>query len=218
MANGSIPTHTLLSEEPSHAEGPSPSTHGAPTPGPANTRKRKGKAVSATPYALKRQLDDKEAKKIATAPAVTQDDIPPAVTVVKTPPPPGAPATTKTKPTHTPSPRPRTSTLRPQTSPPRSKAAPTTPDNTTTKHGIVVHGIALGKDLGNVRRWLEASNTEIGKTTGISWLRKKTILLEEGKKTSSAVVYLETQKDIGKVKLGGKWLRTSEYEQDRGRK
>ncbi|KAF8469943.1 hypothetical protein BDZ91DRAFT_807022 [Kalaharituber pfeilii] len=84
-----------------------PGTTPAPTPGPANTRKRKGKAVSATPYALKRQLDDKEAKKIATAPAVTQDDIRPTVPVVKTPPPPGAPATTKRNPLTPPPPAPR---------------------------------------------------------------------------------------------------------------
>ncbi|KAF8454827.1 hypothetical protein BDZ91DRAFT_801622 [Kalaharituber pfeilii] len=63
---------TTCSEEPSTEQTPG----NPPTPilGAANTRKRKGKKASATdPYAIKRQLDDKEAKKIATAPAVTQD-------------------------------------------------------------------------------------------------------------------------------------------------
>ncbi|KAF8438733.1 hypothetical protein BDZ91DRAFT_804261 [Kalaharituber pfeilii] len=125
-----------------------------------------------------------------------------------------------TKPTPIPalSPRPHPA---PQTSPPRSKASPqppTSPDNSTTQHGIVIHGIALREDLGKVRGWLEASNKEIGKTRGIRWLRKKTTLMEEGKKTSSAVLYLETQKDVGKVRLGGRWLRTEVYEPDRGRK
>ncbi|KAF8476777.1 hypothetical protein BDZ91DRAFT_787372 [Kalaharituber pfeilii] len=73
-----------------HSEEPSPPKHvtappapaaPTPTPGstptPANPRKRKGKMASITdPNALKRQLDDKEAKKIATAPAVTQDSPP----------------------------------------------------------------------------------------------------------------------------------------------
>ncbi|KAF8466310.1 hypothetical protein BDZ91DRAFT_782888 [Kalaharituber pfeilii] len=78
-------TITTCSEEPFIEQ--IPGTTPAPTPGPANTRKRKGKTASITdPYAFKRQLDDKEAKKIATVPAVTQDS-PPAVSVVKTPPP-----------------------------------------------------------------------------------------------------------------------------------
>ncbi|KAF8470025.1 hypothetical protein BDZ91DRAFT_719723 [Kalaharituber pfeilii] len=68
------------------------------------------------------------------------------------------------------------------------------------------------RDLGNVRRWLEASNKDLGKITGIRWLRKKTILAEEGKQTSSVVVYLETPTETGKVRLGGRWLRTSVYE------
>ncbi|KAF8456833.1 hypothetical protein BDZ91DRAFT_800943 [Kalaharituber pfeilii] len=76
----------------------------------------------------------------------------------------------------------------------------------------------LRKDLGNVQRWLQASNKDVGKITGIRWLRKKTILLEEGKKTSSVVVYLETPTEIGKVRLGGRWLKTNVYETDRGRK
>ncbi|KAF8471077.1 hypothetical protein BDZ91DRAFT_717626 [Kalaharituber pfeilii] len=49
----------------------------------------------------------------------------------------------------------------------------------------------------------------MGSITGIRWLRKKTILLEEGKKTSSVVVYLETPTETGKVRLGGRWLNTS---------
>ncbi|KAF8470005.1 hypothetical protein BDZ91DRAFT_792006 [Kalaharituber pfeilii] len=77
------------------------------------------------------------------------------------------------------------------------------PDNTTSKHSVVIHGIALRKDLGNVRRWLEASNKDIGKIVGIRWLRRKLILVEEGK-TSPVVVYLETQREIAKVTLGGK--------------
>ncbi|KAF8462453.1 hypothetical protein BDZ91DRAFT_797254 [Kalaharituber pfeilii] len=44
--------------------------------------------------------------------------------------------------------------------------------------------------LGRVRKWLEAGNAELGKTAGIRWLRKKSILLEEGKKTSSAALLL----------------------------
>ncbi|KAF8464843.1 hypothetical protein BDZ91DRAFT_795335 [Kalaharituber pfeilii] len=77
---------------------------------------------------------------------------------------------------------------------------------------------AMRKDLGKVRGWLETSNPELGKTTGIRWLRKETTLREEGKKTSSVVVYLETTKEAGKVRLGGKWLRTEIYEPDRGRR
>ncbi|KAF8465978.1 hypothetical protein BDZ91DRAFT_794551 [Kalaharituber pfeilii] len=68
------------------------------------------------------------------------------------------------------------------------------------------------------RKWLETGNTDLGKTVGIRWLRKKTLLLEEGKKTSSAVLYLEKQTELDRVRLGGKWLRMSPYEQDRGRK
>ncbi|KAF8462607.1 hypothetical protein BDZ91DRAFT_765154 [Kalaharituber pfeilii] len=102
--------------------------------------------------------------------------------------------------------------------PPRiPKTKSTTPDATTPVHGIVVHGIALRKDLGKVRKWLEASN-KIGKTVGIRWLRPKTRLVEEGKKTSSVVVYLEEPTEVEKVRLGGRWLRADQYEWDRGRK
>ncbi|KAF8461611.1 hypothetical protein BDZ91DRAFT_829588 [Kalaharituber pfeilii] len=92
------------------------------------------------------------------------------------------------------------------------------PGATTSKFGIVVHGIALRKDLGNVRRWMEAASKDIGKITGIRWLRNKGILNEEGKKTSSVVVYLEDMKEVERVRLGGRWLRSCQYEWDRGRK
>ncbi|KAF8457069.1 hypothetical protein BDZ91DRAFT_800818 [Kalaharituber pfeilii] len=58
----------------------------------------------------------------------------------------------------------------------------------------------------------------LGMIRGVRWLRKKAILEEEGKKTSSVVAYLETETKADKVKLGGRWLRTSVYETDRGRK
>ncbi|KAF8440632.1 hypothetical protein BDZ91DRAFT_804153 [Kalaharituber pfeilii] len=60
--------------------------------------------------------------------------------------------------------------------------------------------------------------TTLGMIRGVRWLRKKAILKEEGKKTSSVVAYLETETKADKVKLGGRWLRTSVYEPDRGRK
>ncbi|KAF8456812.1 hypothetical protein BDZ91DRAFT_800905 [Kalaharituber pfeilii] len=65
-----------------------------------------------------------------------------------------------------------------------------------------------------VRKWLETGNAGLGRTVGIRWLRKKTLLLEEGKKTSSAVLYLEKQTELDRVRLGGKWLRMSPCEQD----
>ncbi|KAF8454879.1 hypothetical protein BDZ91DRAFT_801585 [Kalaharituber pfeilii] len=89
---------------------------------------------------------------------------------------------------------------------------------TTSKAGVVVHGISLRKDLGKVRKWLEAGNKTLGKTVGIRWLRRKTELLAEGKKTSSVVVYLEEEKEIDRVRLGGRLLRTTQYEPDRRRK
>ncbi|KAF8460015.1 hypothetical protein BDZ91DRAFT_799380 [Kalaharituber pfeilii] len=95
--------------------------------------------------------------------------------------------------------------------------APTKSDNTTSQNGIVIHGIALRKDLARVSRWLEESNPGLGKTRGIRWLRKKATLLEEGKKASSVVLYLETTADVGKVRLGGGWLRAEVYEPSRGR-
>ncbi|KAF8457838.1 hypothetical protein BDZ91DRAFT_852265 [Kalaharituber pfeilii] len=116
-----------------------------------------------------------------------------------------------------------------KTTPPKKTQKPTgktakqpvptsSPDATTSKQGVVVYGIALRKDLGKVRRWLEDGNPDLGKTVGIRWLRKKTLLVEEGKKTSSIVVYLEGETSVEKVRLGGKWLRVSTYESDRGRK
>ncbi|KAF8463064.1 hypothetical protein BDZ91DRAFT_796569 [Kalaharituber pfeilii] len=102
--------------------------------------------------------------------------------------------------------------------PPRvPKTSSATPDATTPVYGIVVHGIALRKDLGKVRKWLEASN-KIGKTVGVRWLRQKARLVEEGKKTSSVVVYLEKSIEVEKVRLGGRWMRVDQYEWDRGRK
>ncbi|KAF8461506.1 hypothetical protein BDZ91DRAFT_736891 [Kalaharituber pfeilii] len=160
-----------------HSEEPvTECTAPAPTPEEATTktRKRKGKAASLhIPYALKRTLDDVEAKKIATAPPIGT-----SATTATTP---SAPKPTLA-PTPTPTPKPKTL----QTTKARPPTHPSTP-----KSGIVVHGIALRKDLGNVRRWMEADNKDIGRITGIGWLIKKTTLREEGKKTSSVVVYLE---------------------------
>ncbi|KAF8454870.1 hypothetical protein BDZ91DRAFT_747083 [Kalaharituber pfeilii] len=56
------------------------------------------------------------------------------------------------------------------------------------------------------------------KITSIRWLRKKDILVGEGKKTSSIVVYLEEDLDKDKVRLGGKWLKACRYEPERGRR
>ncbi|KAF8468253.1 hypothetical protein BDZ91DRAFT_793128 [Kalaharituber pfeilii] len=66
-----------------------------------------------------------------------------------------------------------------------------TPATNTSKSGIVVHGVALRKNLGNVQKWLESANKGLGKITGIRWLRKNETLVEEGKLASSVVVYLE---------------------------
>ncbi|KAF8446806.1 hypothetical protein BDZ91DRAFT_853675 [Kalaharituber pfeilii] len=163
----------------------------------SETRKRKGKKTREKPYAIKRRLDDAEAKKIATRPR-----LPTTSQRTRSP--------RRPKPPHQnpiPEPEPRASQdLRgPQDTPtkmttpskiPTGKnhkhpTQPANPDATTSKYGVVVHGIALRKDLGRIRRWLEEGNPELGKTIGIRWLRKKTLLLEEGKKTSSVVVYLE---------------------------
>ncbi|KAF8457342.1 hypothetical protein BDZ91DRAFT_800593 [Kalaharituber pfeilii] len=192
------------------------------TPPPPVTRKRKGKTpFPGVPYAIKRQLNNEEAQKIASTPSVDSSAGPTPATTTGTPAG-DTPATTKTttsKPSNsrrTPQakmpPAPSTSSPRPQTTPPRPKASPhtsTKPDNTTKRQGIVVHGIALRKELGNVKRWLKASNQDMGKILEIRWLRKKATLVEEGKKTSSAVVYLETQTEIGRIRLGGRWLRAS---------
>ncbi|KAF8445138.1 hypothetical protein BDZ91DRAFT_754019 [Kalaharituber pfeilii] len=122
--------------------------------------------------------------------------------------------TTKTTSEATPAAAKPTLNPRPETRSPTPRRS----DSPLEKKGIVVHGIALRKDLGNVRRWLETDNIGMGRITGIRWLRKKSILLEEGKKASSVVVYLETPTETGKVRLGGRWLNTSVYETDRGRK
>ncbi|KAF8465028.1 hypothetical protein BDZ91DRAFT_820932 [Kalaharituber pfeilii] len=78
-----------------------------------------------------------------------------------------------------------------------------------TKTGILVHGVAVRKDLGNARRWLSADNKDLKKIVGIRWLRKKDLLIGEGKKTSSIVVYLKDHQNIDKVRLGGRWLKAS---------
>ncbi|KAF8460155.1 hypothetical protein BDZ91DRAFT_726399, partial [Kalaharituber pfeilii] len=83
--------------------------------------------------------------------------------------------------------------------------------------GIVVHGVALRRDLGKVQRWLGEDNKDLRKIVGVRWLRRKDLLVGEGKKTSSVVVFLEDQQDVDRVRLGGRWLRASRYEADRGR-
>ncbi|KAF8469752.1 hypothetical protein BDZ91DRAFT_792499 [Kalaharituber pfeilii] len=89
---------------------------------------------------------------------------------------------------------------------------------TTKKFGIVIHGIPLRRDLGKAKTWLEAANQGLGKIEGIRWLRRKTLLEEEGKKTSSVVVYVGKETEIEKVRLGGRWFRSVRYEPERGRK
>ncbi|KAF8462849.1 hypothetical protein BDZ91DRAFT_796877 [Kalaharituber pfeilii] len=54
--------------------------------------------------------------------------------------------------------------------------------------------------------------------TAVILLSRKAELIDEGKKTSSVVVYLEEETDIDRVRLGGKFLRTTQYEPDRRRK
>ncbi|KAF8476773.1 hypothetical protein BDZ91DRAFT_843548 [Kalaharituber pfeilii] len=182
------------------------------------TKKRKGRQPSPQePYEIKRRLDKKEAKKIASSPPAEV----PAAPTVDTP----AASTTQTSPpTTTPEPETRPRPPKQDKKPTKDKGkspitAPPRPDAATApKYGVVVHGIALRKDVARVRRWLETGNAGLGKTVGIRWLRKKSVLLEEGKKTSLVVVYLEDNTDIDRVRLGGKWLRISPYEQDRGRK
>ncbi|KAF8469952.1 hypothetical protein BDZ91DRAFT_791911 [Kalaharituber pfeilii] len=99
-----------------------------------------------------------------------------------------------------------------------TKSTPTTPDAITKgEAGVVIHGIPLRKDLGKVKKWLGAANRELGKVMGIRWLRKKS-LLEEGKQTSSVVLYLEKEVAIEKVRLSGRWHKCARYESERGRK
>ncbi|KAF8461495.1 hypothetical protein BDZ91DRAFT_797953 [Kalaharituber pfeilii] len=98
-------------------------------------------------------------------------------------------------------------------------ASPTTEDATIRGGvGIVIHGIALRKDLGKVKKWLAAANESLGKIKGIRWLRKRNLLEEAGKTTSSVVVYLEKEVDVEKVRLSGRWHRSARYESERGRK
>ncbi|KAF8465665.1 hypothetical protein BDZ91DRAFT_726591 [Kalaharituber pfeilii] len=54
-------------------------------------------------------------------------------------------------------------------------------------------------------------------TTGIRWLRRKTTLEEEEKKASSIVLYTKARVEVERVRLGGKWLRSEEYEPNRKR-
>ncbi|KAF8475106.1 hypothetical protein BDZ91DRAFT_789355 [Kalaharituber pfeilii] len=93
--------------------------------------------------------------------------------------------------------------------------------STIVVNGLIILAIELTISdvyLGKVRKWLESGNDRLGKTVGIRWLRRKTALLEEGKMTSSVVVYLEAATGVDRVRLGGKWLRTTQYEPDRRRK
>ncbi|KAF8474097.1 hypothetical protein BDZ91DRAFT_789687 [Kalaharituber pfeilii] len=185
-----------------------------PTAAPTPSRKRKGKTQDA--YAIKRQLSGEEARKIASATH-------PAPSATATPSPPTSGRHQGKLPSQDAAfkrhlrdkaPEPSTSRRTPQAA---TKPSPTTPD-VSTKSGIVVHGIALRKNLDNVRRWLTADNKDLKKIVGIRWLRKKDTLIGEGKKTSSVVVYLEDQQDIDKVRLGGRWLKASQYEAERGRR
>ncbi|KAF8454102.1 hypothetical protein BDZ91DRAFT_768025 [Kalaharituber pfeilii] len=61
-------------------------------------------------------------------------------------------------------------------------------------------------------------NSELGKIRGIRWLRKRDVLEEEGKKTSSVVIYLGKEMDVEKVRLSGRWHKSVRYESERGRK
>ncbi|KAF8458774.1 hypothetical protein BDZ91DRAFT_742604 [Kalaharituber pfeilii] len=135
-------------------------------------------------------------------------------------------ATTITPKTPTPTPEPTPKPTNPDSRPAISPSSPNTrpaatrsaSDATTSKFGIVEYGIGLRKDLGKVRRWLEEHYKGLGKTVGIRWLRRKATLIEEGKKTSSEVVYLEENIEIERVRLRGKWLRVTQYESDRRRR
>ncbi|KAF8451622.1 hypothetical protein BDZ91DRAFT_802642 [Kalaharituber pfeilii] len=202
-------------------------------------RHRKGKAPTPDqPYEIKRQLRDEEAKKIASSTGA-----PPSLAPPPSPPKPGpSPKATPSPPEPTPPPPKSSTDTKGKGKPPKSKgklpsqeealqrhlaarkghtttSPPTNSDATTKgKSGIVVHGIALRKDLGKVKQWLEAANKELGKIVGIRWLRRRTILEEEGKKTSSVVVYLGKEMDVEKVRLSGRWLRSVRYETERGRK
>ncbi|KAF8457371.1 hypothetical protein BDZ91DRAFT_786027 [Kalaharituber pfeilii] len=102
---------------------------------------------------------------------------------------------------------------------PPQTASPTTEDATTSGGvGIVIHGIALRKDLGKVKKWLAAANESLGKIKGIRWLRKRNLLEEAGKTTSSVAVYLEKEVDVEKVRLSGRWHRSARYESERRRR
>ncbi|KAF8446685.1 hypothetical protein BDZ91DRAFT_853677 [Kalaharituber pfeilii] len=102
---------------------------------------------------------------------------------------------------------------------PPQTASPATEDATTRGGvGIVIHGIALRKDLGKVKKWLAAANESLGKIKGIRWLRKRNLLEEAGKTTSSVVVYLQKEVDVEKVRLSGRWHRSARHESERRRR
>ncbi|KAF8459262.1 hypothetical protein BDZ91DRAFT_799909 [Kalaharituber pfeilii] len=154
------------------------------------SRKRKGKTPSPEDaYAIKRQLSDEEARKIASAthPA-------PSATATPSPPTSGR----------------HQGKLPSQDGAFKRHLRDKAPEPSTSR--------PLRKNLDNVRRWLTADNKDLKKIVGIRWLRKKDILIGEGKKTSSVVVYLEDQQEIDKVRLGGRWLKASQYEAERGRR
>ncbi|KAF8436421.1 hypothetical protein BDZ91DRAFT_804463 [Kalaharituber pfeilii] len=65
---------------------------------------------------------------------------------------------------------------------------------------------------------LEAMNKEVEKMRRIQWLRKRNVPKEEGKKTSSVVIYLVREMDVKKVKLSGWWYKSVQYELERGQK
>ncbi|KAF8464835.1 hypothetical protein BDZ91DRAFT_795322 [Kalaharituber pfeilii] len=125
-----------------------------------------------------------------------------------------APATPTPNPTPTPDPTPAHAPSRPRNQTTQRTSRPPL----QTRQGIVIHGVALRKDLEKVRKWLEEDNKELGKmTTGIRWLRRKATLEEEGKKASSIVLYTKARVEIGRVRLGGKLLRSEGYEPNRKR-
>ncbi|KAF8448189.1 hypothetical protein BDZ91DRAFT_803217 [Kalaharituber pfeilii] len=103
--------------------------------------------------------------------------------------------------------------------PTTTTSLPMTPNaNTSGQAGIVIHGIILRKELRKVKQWLEATNKELGKIKGIYWLRKRNVLEENSKKTSSVVIYLEREMDVEKVRLSRQWYKSVRYESEREQK
>ncbi|KAF8434211.1 hypothetical protein BDZ91DRAFT_787341, partial [Kalaharituber pfeilii] len=82
-----------------------------------------------------------------------------------------------------------------------------------SRHCNTWHCVEEG--LGEVKKWLAAANESLGKIKGICWLRKRNLLEEAGKTTSSVVVYLEKEVDVEKVRLSGRWHRSAQYESER---